>query len=279
MALKQKSLIAQSTALAEQRQVRVVCSTGEIDRDGEIMVQGGLEFGAYRQNPVVLWAHDVRTPIARCLEIGQVGDRTEALVQFPEPGVSAKADEIYGLIAAGVINGVSVGIDPIEVEPVDPAKPRGPLKYLRAELCEFSFVSIPAVRSARVVERAAGHTLHARLAGSLVRKGLWDVASLACIIGDLGWLTESVEWEAAAEQDGSQVPAMLGAALRQLGDALVAMSAEEVAELLAQYAAASAGTPAQIVTAAFQAHRKAAQPNVQKTRRLRLAEATSLLSD
>ncbi|WP_292235305.1 hypothetical protein, partial [Mesorhizobium sp.] len=52
-------------------------------------------------------------------------------------------------------------------------------------------------------------------------KGLWQVSQLAGLLWELGYLEESVEWEAACEEDGSQVPAMLGAAMRQIGDVLI----------------------------------------------------------
>lgn len=64
-------------------------------------------------------------------------------------------------------------------------------------------------------------------------KGLYDVAQLAYVLGELGWIQDMSAWEAEAENDGSKVPAMLAVALRQLADALIAMTAEETAELLA----------------------------------------------
>lgn len=74
--------------------------------------------------------------------------------------------------------------------------------------------------------------LRAKVARSLARKSLWDVGTLACLLNELGWLHDSTVWDAEIEGDGSQVPAMLGEALRQLGDTLIAMTQEEVAELL-----------------------------------------------
>lgn len=301
MSIKRKSFAAAPSALADQRQVRVVCSTGEIDRDGEMMVQAGIDLTAYRGNPVVLWQHDPCAPIARCLEIGPVEDRTEALVQFPDPGVSAKADEIYGLILAGVVNGVSIGVDPLQIEPMDPARPLGPVRYMRTELCEFSFVSIPAVRGAGVVARSAGGhpRAAAKVAAGLVRKSLYDVGSLAYLVSELGWMQQSTAFEAEQEGDGSQVPAMLGEALQQLGAALVAMTAEEVAELLAAagvaptpvvapddaaYVEAAATPQMRAFRAGWAAIRRArgAAPTtaatIAKTRRQRMAEAIAAIA-
>ncbi|MEJ0093393.1 MAG: hypothetical protein WDN46_08140 [Methylocella sp.] len=64
-------------------------------------------------------------------------------------------------------------------------------------------------------------------------KGLYDVACLARLLGELGCLQDSSVWEAEWEQDGSKVPAMLADALQSLADVFLAMTAEETAELLA----------------------------------------------
>lgn len=63
-------------------------------------------------------------------------------------------------------------------------------------------------------------------------RGLMNVARLACSLDDLGYLKDCVAWEAEIEGDDSPVPAMIGEGLKMLGDALIAMTAEEVAEML-----------------------------------------------
>ncbi|WP_371423285.1 HK97 family phage prohead protease [Tardiphaga sp.] len=126
-----------------------------MDRTGEIVEQGGIDLRNYRQNPVVLWQHDTRTPIARATEIGVSGGKLSARVRWPPPGISAKADEIRGLVKAGIISAVSIGFNPIQTIPLDKSNPKkGPQKYVRCELGEFSFVSVPANPNALVVQRA-----------------------------------------------------------------------------------------------------------------------------
>ena len=146
-----------TTALAEKRQVRVICSTGGLDRAGEVVAQDGIGLSGYRSNPIVLWQHDPNQPIARAIEIGVSGGVLQALVQFPPEGTSAKADEVYGLIKAGVVNATSIGFDPQNAEPMDPSRPRGPQRYLKCELLEFSFVSVPANAAALIVARQHKH--------------------------------------------------------------------------------------------------------------------------
>lgn len=338
-----------------ERQARVICSTEDADRAGDIVVQEGIDLSAYKMNPIVLWGHDTNQPIAKASDIGIVDGKLMATVDFPPVGTSAKADEICALVKAGVVSAVSIGFTPIEMEPLDPSNPKkGPQRYVKSELGEFSFVSVPANKDALTVARSNSaptavwkvgasrnlpvlstaalprdaaaksildqaeftgdhpNTAFARKgflvydaadsesdgayripfaevvegrlsvtasglaeakslleksdlsddvaakaraviehyeakmadksAGSQVTKevpkqkvkGLYDVASLAYALNNLGYLQSNAAWEADYEGDGSDVPAMLAEACRTLADALIAMTAEEVAELLAE---------------------------------------------
>ena len=224
--MQRKAYASQLDAIAE-RQVRVVCSTPLVDRAGEVVVQEGIDTAAYLQNPVVLFAHDPAQPIARVAQMGLDGGNLMATVQFPDAGISVKADEVYGLVKAGVLNTVSIGFQPTELLAMDPEQPRGPQRYMKSELLELSFVSVPANRGATVVARA-----HRAGAGVVVRS-LYDVGCLASLLSELGWVQSSAVWDAEISGGGSQVPAMLGTAMQQLGAALIAMTEEEVAALLA----------------------------------------------
>ena len=153
MSIVHKFLAADSTALADKRQVLTVCSTGGVDRRGDIVVQSGIDTKSFmRAGGTVLWGHDPDKPIAKALSIGVEGGSLRALVQFPPAGVSAKSDETYGLIKAGIVNATSIGFAPVSSEPMEP--PWNGLKYLAVELMEFSFVSVPAMPEATVIARS-----------------------------------------------------------------------------------------------------------------------------
>lgn len=64
-------------------------------------------------------------------------------------------------------------------------------------------------------------------------KGLYDVACLCELVCRLGYLHDSACFEAECEGDNSKLPAMLAASLQSLCSDLLAMTAEEVGELLA----------------------------------------------
>lgn len=289
--MQRKAFGAETTTLADKRQVRVICSTPEVDRAGDVVVQEGIDLATYRSNPCVLWMHDPEQPIARCVDIGVVNGKLTATVQFPPEGDDPHADLIYNRIKNGVVNATSIGFTGRMAEPMDPNNPPryddkgvnigGGVKYTGVELAEFSFVSVPAVRGALVIERSATVAVPAaelaalkaaadapkklaaefralakaapkgqrgqilRLANmaeksasgrgatvALDTKSLWHIGYLASALSELGWIHDCVEDEAEWTNEESAVPAMLADALRQVGTALVALTQEEVADML-----------------------------------------------
>ena len=140
------------------RQVRAIVSTGEVDRMGDIIEQAGIKLDAFRRSPTILWQHDADHPIAKALSVNVEGGKLVALVQFPDAGVSAKSDEVYGLIKAGVINSTSIGFVPLKSAPIDASKPYGGQRFTSSEMLEFSFVSVPANSSALITGRSTSQT-------------------------------------------------------------------------------------------------------------------------
>ncbi len=142
--------------LADKRQVLLNVSSEAVDRAGDIVVQAGIDTRDFMATGgTVLWQHDPMQPIARALECKIVNGKLRALVQFPPANVSRTADEVYELILANVINSASIGFKAVESEPVDPARPYAGRRFLRSELMEFSFVSIPCAPEATIIARSA----------------------------------------------------------------------------------------------------------------------------
>lgn len=139
---------------ADVRPVRVIVSTASVDRMGDIIVQEGIDLSAYRKNPVVLWAHDPDCPVARAPDIGVVGGKLQATAMFPGEGIDEEADYVYGKIKAGIINAASIGFNPVEWEAIDAKQPWGGQKFVKSEMLEFSFVSIPANKECLVIGRS-----------------------------------------------------------------------------------------------------------------------------
>lgn len=239
-------------------EVDVIMSTAALARDGHVLVPAGVRLDNYRANPIVLWSHDADKPIGNVDDIAIEGDQIRARVRFAPLGISHKADEIRGLVKAGVVRAVSVGFDPISGEPIDRSKPKGGQRFAEWELWELSFCSVPVDPGSLVTARAHGDndmadkpsetietpvtraiapvTRAHRSAKVAFTRGMYDVGRLCSLFSELGWQTDMAKYEAAMEGDGSQVPAMLAGIMHDLGDAILAMAAEEIAEALAQYA-------------------------------------------
>jgi HK97 family phage prohead protease len=344
-------------------EVELIISTGQLARDGHIFMPQGAQLENYRKNPIVLWQHlTEQPPVARAETVTIEGDSIAARVRFAPSGISPKADEIRGLVKSNIISAVSVGIDPIMTEPLDPKKPRGGQRVSAWELLEISFCNVPVDTGAGVTARAhsddwkvcasrtlpledsdewdaaaaetsvfewaggndfdpsrarkaflvydssrpkhrtsyklpiaraidgrlkvskgairaaasrlsqaevsasvkhsaqavldhymeqagmskdtngngAGNDLVAKHTRALeeapgtpkFKRGLYEVANFAAVLNQLGYMHDGCEYEAALEGDESPVPGMVGEALTKLGAALIAMTEEEVRELL-----------------------------------------------
>lgn len=135
----------------EDRVIRFTISTAAIDRERDSISIEGWDLSAYKQNPVVLWAHDAyELPVGRCTEIGTDGGALRASVEFVPadmPCVGPKAEAILRMCRTGFLSTTSVGFRPLEYEL---AKDRmdeddwfPPFNFLRQELMEFSIVTIP----------------------------------------------------------------------------------------------------------------------------------------
>ncbi len=128
--------------------VTFVLSTDEVDRHGDVVCSDGWRLEAYRENPVLLWAHDYRHPaIGRAASVWAEPHRLLAKIEFAP---SAFAQEVASLYVAGFQWGVSVGFRPIRWEERRDSRSGAFLgvKYLEQELLEVSAVPVPANRSA-----------------------------------------------------------------------------------------------------------------------------------
>ncbi len=134
-----------------EREIRIVATTGVIDRQGDIVDPLGVQLDNYKPNNVVLAGHDPSQPIGNAWP-SIVNGRLEATVRFAPAGVSAKADEFCGLYKSGVMKAVSIGFQPIESEPLA----GGGRRFTKWELLEISLVAVPANSEALVIARGYG---------------------------------------------------------------------------------------------------------------------------
>jgi len=133
-----------------------VASTGEVDRHGDTVAPEGWRLDAYRDNPVVLWAHDYGEPaIGRAEAVWSDGRALRARLEFAPTEFAGQVERLY---RQGYQKGVSVGFRPLRFEerrdPVNGAFLG--IRFLEQELLEISAVPVPANGGALLAEDAPG---------------------------------------------------------------------------------------------------------------------------
>ena len=133
-----------------------VASTGEVDRHGDTVAPEGWRLDAYRDNPVVLWAHDYGEPaIGRAEAVWSDGRALRARLEFAPTEFAGQVERLY---RQGYQKGVSVGFRPLRFEerrdPVNGAFLG--IRFLEQELLEISAVPVPANGGALLEEDAPG---------------------------------------------------------------------------------------------------------------------------
>ena len=142
----------------DQRTVDIVASDFSIDSYGTRIDPAGWDLERFKANPVICLQHDSYSglPVAAAVSESVRVENAKLVmtIQFPPEGTSQDSDEAFGLIAAGVLRGVSVGFDPTEYEDVDETVD-GYKKtvriYRKQRLMEVSFVTIPSNDNGLVV--------------------------------------------------------------------------------------------------------------------------------
>lgn len=260
----QRQLIGVEVTSLGEDEVEVIMSTAALARDTHVLVPEGCLLNNYLRNNIWLWSHNPDIPTGNGEDVSVGRDGIRARVKFAPLGISPEADKYNRLVKAGVVKAVSIGFEPIEMEPLDPKKPRGGQRITKWELMEASWVSVPADPNALVTARSIGddmtilaeateavadpvaaavtapqpepranRALATRGVKIAFKRGLYEVSSLCYLFESLGYQVDYAKWEAAIEGDQSKVPAMLAAVLSDLGDAILAMTQEEIAEALA----------------------------------------------
>ena len=145
-----------SKDIGEDGPLVFVASTGEVDRHGDTVAPDGWRLNGYRENPVVLWAHDYRQPaIGRADGVWSDGRALLARLEFAPTEFAGQVERLY---RQGYQRGVSVGFRPLRFEerrdPVNGAFLG--IRFLEQELLEISAVPVPANGEALLARVATG---------------------------------------------------------------------------------------------------------------------------
>lgn len=129
-------MIDQIKASEDSGSFEVVISTADIDRQGEVVDQGGWDLNFYKLNPVVLWGHDYHSlPIGVTDSIEIRDGKLIAKGRFAPAEANPFAQQVRKLYDLKIVRATSVGFI---------VKNSEGQKITQAELLEFSFVPVPA---------------------------------------------------------------------------------------------------------------------------------------
>lgn len=133
------------------RKMSFTISTGDVDRDNDTIDPKGWDLKNYLPNPTVLWNHDhTQPPIGKAVNVWSDDRGLHAIVEFCPMGMNPFADMIHDMCKGGFLNSASVGFRLLEAFP----NRNGGQSIKKAELLEFSIVSIPSNPHALVQQRS-----------------------------------------------------------------------------------------------------------------------------
>ena len=136
------------------RSIRHIITSLTVDRDGEVVVPKGVKTDNFKDNPVVLFAHDYNSlPIGKNIALRVEDDKIIATTQFADTELGREAYKLYkeGFMNAWSIGFISLKSSDEKVLPNQTGK-----TYQEWELLEYSAVSVPSNPQALTVARSKG---------------------------------------------------------------------------------------------------------------------------
>ena len=153
-ALLVKAFETEVKAADGDRRWRFTITTGNPDRERDVIAPDGWQLEGFMRNPTVLWAHDYTMPpigVARTME--RVENALVSVAELVDPAAYPLAGTIAALLKLGALRATSVGFRPLTWNYNEERKG---VDYLTQELLEYSIVPVPANAECLVEARAAG---------------------------------------------------------------------------------------------------------------------------
>ncbi len=131
------SVVTIKSVDAETRTIRGLASSPAPDRVGDIVEPSGAQF----KLPLpLLWQHKHDEPIGEVTAARVASDGVWISAKLAAEGVSARIDEAWALVKAGLVRGLSIGFRALEQDPL----PSGGWRFKAWEMIELSAVTVPA---------------------------------------------------------------------------------------------------------------------------------------
>ena len=137
-----KGCIAEVKGIKGQDNFTFTISTESVDRDKDVISVAGWDLTSYKQNPVVLWAHDYKSlPLGTSKSITPSKGGLTATMQFVPKDVYPFADTVRQMVELGILRAASVGFKPLKYSYNEDRKG---VDVSESELLEWSIVPVPA---------------------------------------------------------------------------------------------------------------------------------------
>lgn len=137
-------------SLSEKGTMTAVASDESLDRHGETISINGWDYGSYKSNPVLQWAHDYSIPpIGRAngLRIEERNNKKQLVFEPEFHEETELSKQIKTLFEKGYLKAFSVGFIPKDMEDNN---------IKEAELLEISAVPVPSNPNALVFAKSKG---------------------------------------------------------------------------------------------------------------------------
>lgn len=144
-----------SSAVSADGIIDFVGSTATPDRIGDIVDTKGWDLAAFKQNPVVLYAHrHDDLPIAKAIAVGVEGNALKFRAQFVPAEIYPFAGVVKSLYEHGFLRAFSVGFR--TTEPTTSSGVGFGERIGKAELLEVSAVPVPMNAEALIASKSTG---------------------------------------------------------------------------------------------------------------------------
>jgi hypothetical protein len=160
-----------------------IFSTPAEDREGDVMDLLGLRTANHQRNPIVFWNHakTLTLPIGKTRDdMGQytveINDDFARQTTFFSQTL-LEAEQIFDLIAEGIVNANSIGFQTLKATPLYTGPKRRGLHILESDLLEVSWVGVPVNQEA--VRKALDSNVCGRPLASAIRRELEPYAARA----------------------------------------------------------------------------------------------------
>ena len=125
-----------------------IASTADLDRDSDRIIPMGIDTANFEKNPVILWAHDYRSPhavIGKAAEFSKTENDLRFRPEFRDPvNDSDPMNVIQALIDQKLVRATSIGFMPKAFEENE----HGGVDFTEVDLLEISMVPVPANQQA-----------------------------------------------------------------------------------------------------------------------------------